>query len=199
MALIFEKLNINTNEVLEAASTKWNFIKYKPGLVGGHCIGVDPYYLAHKAESHGYYPEVILSGRRINDRMGSFVANKLIKLMISKNLQIFNSKILILGITFKENCPDIRNTKVLDIYKELIEFGCIVDICDYWANKEEVKNELGIELIDDFKNLQLEMYNGIILAVSHNEFLNLQLENLPKRAIYDVKGFLPNGIADATL
>ena len=148
LALIFDKMGIDTTEVLEAAGTKWNFLKFKPGLVGGHCIGVDPYYLLHKSESLGYYPQVILSGRRVNDNMGIFVANKLVKLLIKKGHKIDGCKVLILGVTFKENCPDIRNSRVIDVYNELKEFGIDVDVYDPWADKHEVSEEYGIQLLD---------------------------------------------------
>ena len=148
LALIFDRLGIDTNDVLKAAGTKWNFLKYKPGLVGGHCIGVGPYYLAYKAEKVGYHPAVILSGRRVNDNMGMFVANKVIKLMIKKGMSIKGSRVLILGFTFKENCPDIRNTRVIDIYKELDQFGLKVAVADPWASKEEVKEEYGINILE---------------------------------------------------
>lgn len=198
LALIFDKMGIDTSDVIDAAGTKWNFLKYKPGLVGGHCIGVDPYYLAHKAESLGYHPQVILSGRRVNDNMGIFVANKLVKLLISKNNLISNSKSLILGITFKENCPDIRNSKVIDIYRELLQFNIAVDIYDPHANKDEVKEEYGIELIDSIR----EKYDSIILAVSHKEFLEIDLRSCcssSNSVIYDIKSFLPKSTVDSRL
>ena len=198
LALIFDKMGIDTSDVIEAAGTKWNFLKYKPGLVGGHCIGVDPYYLAHKAESLGYYPQVILSGRRVNDNMGMFVANKLVKLLISKNHVISNSKSLILGITFKEDCPDIRNSKVIDIFRELEQFNMNVDVYDPHADKNEVKEEYGIDLIDSIS----EKYDAIILAVSHREFLELDIRAIctsSNSIIYDIKSFLERSIVDARL
>jgi UDP-N-acetyl-D-galactosamine dehydrogenase len=198
LALIFDKLNIDTNEVLEAAGTKWNFIKYKPGLVGGHCISVDPYYLAYKAELMGYHPAVILSGRRVNDGMSSFVANKFVKLLIKKGLPIKNAKILILGITFKENCPDIRNTRVVEIRQELLEFGCDVDILDPWVDKVEVKKEYGFDIMQDVA-INYSIYSGIILAVSHNEFKNLPIATNNSTVIYDLKGMLSKEKVDARL
>lgn len=199
LALIFERIGIDTNDVIEAAGTKWNFLKFKPGLVGGHCIGVDPYYLAHKAESLGYHPQVILSGRRVNDNMGMFVANKVVKLMIQKSILIKQSKALILGITFKENCPDIRNSKVIDIYTELNQFDINVDVYDPYADKKEVVKEYGIHLIESLKN---KTYNAIILAVSHDEFLEYNYEELGQKnsmVIFDTKAFLPRSIVDARL
>jgi UDP-N-acetyl-D-galactosamine dehydrogenase len=197
LALIFDNMNIDTNDVLDAAGSKWNFLKFKPGLVGGHCISVDPYYLAHKAESYGYYPQVILSGRRVNDNMGFFIANKVIKLMIQKSLNITKAKVLILGITFKENCTDIRNSKVVDIYNELKDFGLLVDVFDPHANIKEVKNEYGITLID-----KLNKYSAIILAVSHKEFLTLNFRKLKissKSVIYDIKSVLDRKLIDGRL
>ena len=199
LSLIFDRLGIDTNEVLEAAGTKWNFLKYKPGLVGGHCIGVDPYYLAYKAEQAGYHPAVILSGRRVNDGMGAFVANKIIKLLIAKGIQIKNARILILGITFKENCPDIRNTKIVDIRKELLEFGCLVDIYDPWANTLEVEHEFGFSILSRVSEEDLAQYEGIILGVSHAEFAQLALQTSPSKVIYDVKGVLNPKRIDAGL
>jgi len=198
LALIFDRMGIDTNDVIDAAGTKWNFLKYKPGLVGGHCIGVDPYYLAHKAESLGYHPQVILSGRRVNDNMGMFIANKIIKLLISKNHIIPNTKVLILGITFKENCPDIRNSKVIDIFRELQQFNISIDVFDPHANKEEVKEEYGIELID----LISKKYDSIILAVAHKEFLEIDfklISSSKNSIIYDVKSFLPRSIVNSRL
>lgn len=197
LALIFDKMGIDTSEVLEAAGTKWNFLQFKPGLVGGHCIGVDPYYLLHKSESLGYYPQVILSGRRVNDNMGIFVANKLIKLLIKKGHKIEGSKVLILGITFKENCPDIRNSRVIDVYQELKEFGVDVEVYDPWASKHEVKEEYNISLLD---NLTGE-YDGILLAVSHNEYKLLNLENFKNSngVVFDIKGVLEKESVDARL
>ncbi len=198
LALIFDRMGIDTNDVLEAAGTKWNFLKYKPGLVGGHCIGVDPYYLAHKAESLGYHPQVILSGRRVNDNMGMFVANKLVKLLIAKNHVISKSNVLVLGITFKEDCPDIRNSKVIDIIKELKQFNISVDVFDPHADKHEVAEEYGLNLIDSIQN----KYEGIILAVSHNEFLKLELDSLKSSSssvIFDTKAFLDRSIIDSRL
>ncbi len=189
LALIFNTMNINTNEVIEAAATKWNFIKLKPGLVGGHCIGVDPYYLTYKAEELGYKPNLILGARQINNGMSKYVAEKTIKLMIKKGLPIKDSKVLILGITFKENCPDVRNTKVVDIVAEMSEYGCNVDIYDPWADKDEVKYEYNLDLVDDYN---LDEYKAVILAVSHDEFRELNIELNDSRVIYDIKSLLPN-------
>jgi UDP-N-acetyl-D-glucosamine/UDP-N-acetyl-D-galactosamine dehydrogenase len=204
LALIFDLIGIDTNDVLEAAGTKWNFLKYKPGLVGGHCIGVDPYYLAHKAESLGYLPQVILSGRRVNSNMGIFVANKVIKLMIKKGLKIEGSKALILGITFKENCPDIRNSQVIDIYNELRQFGLDIDIFDPHADKNEVQNQYSFELINDISVLapdKLGQYDVVILAVAHAEFIDIKLDLLPpqKRIIFDTKAVLKREFVDGRL
>ena len=198
LALIFDRLKIDTQDVLDAAGTKWNFLKFKPGLVGGHCISVDPYYLAYKAENVGYYPEVILSGRRVNDNMGNFVSNKLVKMLIKSGNQIMGSKVLILGITFKENCPDIRNSKVVDIYRELKDYGLEVAVYDYQANKDEVKKEFGINLIDKIN----DRYDGVLLAVSHSEFSLLDVPKLKKDSasvIYDLRGVLPKNQVDARL
>jgi len=198
LAIIFDRMNIDTNDVLDAACTKWNFLKYKPGLVGGHCISVDPYYLAHKSASLGYYPQVILSGRRVNDNMGLFVANKVVKMLISKNHIVGNSKILILGITFKENCPDIRNSKVIDIYKEFKQFGMKVDIYDPHASKKEVFDEYKITLLDGLS----KKYQAIVLAVSHTEFLKINYSKISyfgKSVIFDIKSFLDRNIVDSRL
>ena len=198
LALIFDRMGIDTNDVLDAAGTKWNFLKYKPGLVGGHCIGVDPYYLAHKAESLGYHPQVILSGRRVNDNMGMFVANKLVKLLIAKDHVISKSNVLVLGITFKEDCPDIRNSKVIDIVKELQHFNINVDVFDPHADEHEVSEEYSITLIDKIN----KTYSGIILAVSHKEFLGLDLDQLKSSnlsVIFDTKAFLNRSLIDARL
>ena len=173
LAIIFNKLNIDTNDVLKAAGTKWNFLPFKPGLVGGHCIGVDPYYLTHKAQQVGYNPEIILAGRRLNDNMGIYVANQVIKLMIKKGQKIEGSKVLVLGITFKENCPDIRNSRVIDVIEELQEFGCDITVSDYWADKDEVKHEYNLELKND---VNYNEYNAVVLAVSHDKFKNIELE-----------------------
>lgn len=197
LALIFDRMGIDTTEVLEAAGTKWNFLNFKPGLVGGHCIGVDPYYLLHKSESLGYYPQVILSGRRVNDNMGIFVANKLVKLLINKGQKIAGAKTLMLGITFKENCPDIRNSRVVDIYKELVDFGMEVDVYDPWANAAEVKHEHGIDLVSKLA----DQYQAIVLTVAHNEFLNLPFASLKAEngVIFDIKSILSKDLADARL
>jgi UDP-N-acetyl-D-galactosamine dehydrogenase len=198
LALIFDRIGIDTTDVIEAAGTKWNFLKYRPGLVGGHCIGVDPYYLAHKAESLGYHPQVILSGRRVNDMMGMFVANKVVKLLIKKGHKINQSKALILGITFKEDCPDIRNSKVIDIYNELLQFGMRVDVYDPHAGKHEVKEEYGIDLVEGLN----DNYDAIILAVSHKEFLTIdykKLSNSNNTVLFDTKSFLDRSIVDARL
>jgi UDP-N-acetyl-D-galactosamine dehydrogenase len=197
LALIFDRMGIDTSEVLEAAGTKWNFLNFKPGLVGGHCIGVDPYYLLHKSESLGYYPQVILSGRRVNDNMGLFVANKLVKLLIQKGKKIGGAKTLMLGITFKENCPDIRNSRVVDIYRELRDFGMEVDVYDPWANKAEVKKEHGIELVSELA----ANYDAIVLTVAHQEFLNLPYASLKAEGgiIFDIKSVLNRALVDARL
>ncbi len=197
LALIFDRIGIDTNDVLEAAGTKWNFLKYKPGLVGGHCIGVDPYYLAHKAESLGYHPQVILSGRRVNDTMGMFIAGKVVKLMIQKGTNIKGAKALLLGVTFKENCPDIRNSKVVDIYNELVQFGLDVDVFDPHADAVQVKSEYNIELIGSPTK-----YDAIILTVAHKEFLQLDLDVLKKgnhTVIFDSKAALDRDSVDARL
>jgi UDP-N-acetyl-D-galactosamine dehydrogenase len=198
LSLIFNKLNIDTNEVLAAAGTKWNFLPFKPGLVGGHCIGVDPYYLTHKAQEIGYNPEIILAGRRLNDNMGIYVANQVIKLMIKKEHKIANSKVLVLGITFKENCPDIRNSRVIDVIREFQEFGCNVDIYDPWADSEEVKREYNLELIDN-EELRIENYDAVVLAVAHNEFKTLDIKTDDKKVVYDIKSILDKENVDGRL
>ena len=198
LAKIFNLMNINTSEVLEAASTKWNFLPFKPGLVGGHCIGVDPFYLAQKAQQFGYYPEIILSGRRLNDSMGSHVASEVVKLMISKDVKVKKAEILILGITFKENCPDIRNTKVIDVYHALKSYGVTLDVYDPWAKEKEVLEAYDIALN---KQLYDKKYDAVVLAVSHNEFKEIDLLRLKKEngVVYDVKNFLPQELIDKTL
>ena len=199
LSKIFRLLDIDTNEVLEAAATKWNFTKYNPGLVGGHCIGVDPYYLAQKALEVGYNPEIILSGRRMNDGMGKYVANEVIKLMLNKEAKVKNGKALVLGITFKENCPDTRNTKAIDVIEELKTYNMHVDVCDSWANKEEVKTLFGIDILRS--NQINTTYDCIILAVSHQEFLKLNFQDLKneKAIVFDVKSFLPTDKIDGRL
>jgi len=191
LAMIFNRMGIDTNEVLAAAGTKWNFLAFKPGLVGGHCIGVDPYYLAQKAQEYGYHPEIILAGRRLNDNMGRYVASEVVKLMIARDHKIKGAKVLVLGITFKENCPDIRNTKVVDIVKELHQYGAQVDIYDPWANPQEVMHEYGLE---SHSALNGNHYQAIILAVAHHQFKALNLQDLASNqhcVIYDIKGILP--------
>jgi UDP-N-acetyl-D-galactosamine dehydrogenase len=197
LALIFQRIGIDTHEVLEAAATKWNFLPFKPGLVGGHCIGVDPYYLTYKAESLGYHPEVILSGRRINDNMSVYIASHIIKLMSRNNLPIHGGNILMLGLTFKENCPDIRNSKVVDVIKELKSFGAQVDVFDPHADETEVHHEYGLSLINTIE----KKYHGIVLAVGHKEFAALDLNKIKEAnaVIYDVKGFLEKNQVTARL
>lgn len=199
LALIFDRVGIDTNDVIEAAGTKWNFLKYRPGLVGGHCISVDPYYLAHKAKALGYHPEVILSGRRVNNSISKFIASKTLKLMIQKGHTIKDSNVLILGITFKENCPDVRNTKVVDIRKELIEFGVQVDVYDPWAEPAEVHEEYGIDLVSKLD--ETKMYNAIIMAVAHDEFKAFDFAKYKTQGaiIYDVKAFVDRDLVDARL
>jgi UDP-N-acetyl-D-galactosamine dehydrogenase len=197
LALIFEKMGIDTHEVLEAAGTKWNFLRFKPGLVGGHCIGVDPYYLTYKAESLGYHPEVILSGRRINDNMGIHIANSVIKLMSKNDIAINKANVLVLGITFKENCPDIRNSRVVDVVRELKSFGTNVDIFDPHANPNEVKHEYDLEMVSSLD----KQYDAIVLTVSHDEFTSLNWSVLRHKntVVYDVKGVLDKSIVTARL
>ncbi|MGB7526470.1 nucleotide sugar dehydrogenase [Sphingobacterium cellulitidis] len=189
LAKIFNILEIDTHAVLEAAGTKWNFLPFKPGLVGGHCIGVDPYYLAQKAQEHGYHPEIILAGRRLNDSMGEYVASQVVKTMIKKGINVNGSEVLMLGITFKENCPDVRNTKIVDVIRSLEDYGVRVSNYDPWANPEEVKHEYGIESTTSLPDKQ---FDAIVLGVAHKEFLNIDFENLKKdkSIIYDVKGIL---------
>ena len=189
LAKIFNLLDIDTNSVLKAAATKWNFLPFKPGLVGGHCIGVDPYYLAQKAQEVGYHPEIILAGRRLNDSMGSYVAGRVVKLMLKNDIQVKNSNVLILGITFKENCPDIRNTKVIDVISNLKEYGINLTICDPWANIKEVFSEYSLKC---YNEIPTERFDAIVLTVSHNKFLNIDLQKFKKKksVIYDVKGVL---------
>jgi UDP-N-acetyl-D-galactosamine dehydrogenase len=200
LSRIFNLMQIDTHEVLEAAATKWNFIKFTPGLVGGHCIGVDPYYLADKALKLGYNPQIILSGRRLNDSMGPFVAQETVKKMIHKEIPIKGSKVLVLGITFKENCPDIRNSRVIDIIQELKTFDLQVDVFDPWALAEEVRHEYEVDLITEVENLSND-YKAIVLAVSHQEFSAFELEKYltPVHVIYDVKGILPKELSDGRL
>jgi UDP-N-acetyl-D-galactosamine dehydrogenase len=197
LALIFDRMDIDTTEVLEAAGTKWNFLKYKPGLVGGHCIGVDPYYLAYKAESLGYYPQVILSGRRVNDTMGIFVANKLVKLLIRKGHKIEGSRVLILGITFKENCPDVRNTRVTDVYRELKDFGMQVDVFDPWALQEQVAREHNIAMVANPAGI----YEAVLITVAHEVFQTLDFKSFTTdhSVIFDLKSILPKEMVDSRL
>lgn len=199
LAKIFNRMGIDTHAVLEAAGTKWNFLHFKPGLVGGHCIGVDPYYLAQKAQEYGYHPEIILAGRRLNDGMGQYVASEVVKLMIRKSIPVKGAKALMLGITFKENCPDIRNTRAVDIYHELVEYGMEVIVYDPWANPGEVCHEYGIPSVSVLP--EENGFGAIILAVAHQEFLNIDLKSLkkPETVIYDVKGILNQSIVDGRL
>lgn len=191
LAKIFNLLDIDTHAVLDAAGTKWNFLPFKPGLVGGHCIGVDPYYLAQKAQEHGYHPEIILAGRRMNDSMGEYVASQVVKTMIKRNINVYGAEILMLGITFKENCPDVRNTKIVDVISALEDFGVKVMTYDPWANPQEVKHEYGIESLN---KLPEHKFDCIVLGVSHKEFTNINLDDLKKEnaVVYDVKGILEN-------
>lgn len=193
LAKIFNMMGINTRDVLEAAGTKWNFLPFKPGLVGGHCIGVDPYYLAQKAQELGYHPEIILAGRRLNDSMGEYVASSVIKLMIKKNIKVNSAKVLLLGFTFKENCPDVRNTKIVDVVHALHEYKLNVTVYDPWANPAEVKHEYGLETT---QQLPVDRFDTIILGVAHQEFLTLDLEQFKKETsvVYDVKGVLQTEI-----
>ncbi len=196
LAIIFNKLDIDTEAVLEAAGTKWNFLPFRPGLVGGHCIGVDPYYLTHKAQEVGYNPEIILSGRRLNDNMGIYVANQVIKLMIKKGQKIEGAKVLVLGITFKENCPDIRNSRVIDVIQELKEFGAQVEVYDPWADKEEVQREYNLSLLEE---LNFQDYEAIILAVSHDKFKTLDFNTSEKQVLFDIKSFIDTDNVDGRL
>ena len=198
LAKIFNLLDIDTHAVLEAAGTKWNFLPFKPGLVGGHCIGVDPYYLAQKAQEAGYHPEIILSGRRLNDDMGKYVAGEIVKLMMKRALPILGSNILMLGITFKENCPDIRNTRAIDVYEELKSYNANIDVFDPWANASEVEKEFGFIPINHIEN---KKYHSIILTVAHEEYMELDLRSMliDNGVLYDVKGVLPNEKIDARL
>jgi UDP-N-acetyl-D-galactosamine dehydrogenase len=197
LSKIFNLIGIDTNDVLEAAGTKWNFLKFKPGLVGGHCIGVDPYYLAQKAQELGYHPEIILAGRRLNDSMGQHVATEVVKLMMRKDIKVLKSKVLLLGFTFKEDCPDVRNTRVIDIYNELRNFDINIEIYDPWVNPQEVKHEYGIEI----SNLvPMGGYAAVILAVAHKVFLDLDIRSLtPNGVVFDVKGVLPKECVDSRL
>ena len=198
LSKIFNRMGIDTHDVLEAASTKWNFLPFQPGLVGGHCIGVDPYYLAQCAQRYGYNPEIILAGRRMNDGMGEYVATQVVKLMIKKGIQVLGSNILILGFTFKENCPDVRNTKVIDIYNALREYNLNVTISDPWANPAVAKREYGVTIQN---NIPSARYDAVILAVAHNEFKELSIQNYLNSlsVVYDVKGILNKDLVDGRL
>jgi UDP-N-acetyl-D-galactosamine dehydrogenase len=201
LSMIFERLGIDTEEVLKAAGTKWNFLNFRPGLVGGHCIGVDPYYLTHKAEEVGYRPEIILAGRRLNDSMAEHVAMRVIKMMIKRNIQPSGARVLVLGLTFKENCPDVRNTKVADVVRELQAFGCKVDVHDPWAAAEEAAHEYGITLVDKPRP---GSYDGIVVAVAHKEFVELGTRGIrafgtPNTVVFDIKHVLPREASDGRL
>ena len=201
LAVIFNRLGIDTEEVLLAAGTKWNFLPFRPGLVGGHCIGVDPYYLTHKAQAVGYHPEVILAGRRINDNMGRYVVSQLVKSLIKKKIQVSQAKVLVLGLTFKENCPDIRNTKVIDIIHELAEYDICADVYDPWVNSSDAKHEYGISPLDSLSDGQ---YDAIILAVAHDEFRQLGMQGIralgkPLHVVFDLKYILPRDGSDLRL
>ena len=201
LAMIFERVGIDTEEVLEAAGTKWNFLPFRPGLVGGHCIGIDPYYLTYKAQQLGYHPQIILAGRRINDNMSIYVASQIIKKMLSKGIQPMESKVLILGLTFKENCPDLRNTKVVDIISELAAYGTEVDVCDPWVDAEEAKEEYGLDLVSDPEK---GAYDVVIVAVAHDEFKALGSNGIKDyckdtSVLYDIKYVLPSELVDDRL
>jgi len=201
LAIIFNRLNINTEEVLIAAGTKWNFLPFRPGLVGGHCIGVDPYYLTHKAQEIGYNPEMILAGRRLNDNMGCYVVSQLVKLMLQKRIHVNDSNILIMGLTFKENCPDLRNTRVIDMIEELTEYGAKVDVHDPWVDKDAAKHEYGLTILDE---IDKNKYDAIIIAVAHSEFADLGVDTLHEfgkddHVIYDLKYILPADQVDGRL
>lgn len=208
LAKIFDNLKIDTKEVLAAAGTKWNFLPFSPGLVGGHCIGVDPYYLAQKAQETGYNPEIILAGRRMNDGMGQWVASQIVKLLIQKGHTVKNSKVLVLGVTFKENCPDIRNSKVVDVINELKQFGCEVDVYDPWASRTEVLKEFNISLLDsiseyfEFQGANYQNYNAVVLAVAHNQFKSVNISALSSKdeiVVYDIKGIWEKELVDGRL
>lgn len=191
LSMIFNRMGIRTKDVLEAAATKWNFLPFKPGLVGGHCIGVDPYYLTQKAQELGYNPEIILAGRRLNDNMGIYVANQVVKLMIRKGKKVEGAKVLILGITFKENCPDIRNSRVIDVIRELADFGCKLDIFDPWADAEEVFEEYGLKMLPSGTEPIICDYEAIVLAVAHHQFIGMPLCPSSTQVVYDIKSILP--------
>ena len=204
LAVIFNKMGIDTEAVLTAAGTKWNFLPFRPGLVGGHCIGVDPYYLTHKAQAIGYNPEIILAGRRLNDSMGEYVVTQLVKTMIKKRIQVEGAKVLILGLSFKENCPDVRNTKVIDIVHELKEYNIDVDVYDPWVDADEARYEYGISLINDIANLQNSSYDGVILAVAHNQFIEMGIEKIrdlgkQNHVLYDLKYLFGKELCDIRL
>lgn len=204
LAVIFNKMGIDTEAVLTAAGTKWNFLPFRPGLVGGHCIGVDPYYLTHKAQAIGYNPEIILAGRRLNDSMGEYVVTQLVKTMIKKRIQVEGAKVLILGLSFKENCPDVRNTKVIDIVQELKEYNIDVDVYDPWVDAEEAQQEYGISPINDITNLENDSYDGIILAVAHNQFVEMGVEKIRElgkssHVLYDLKYLFNSDLSDIRL
>ena len=198
LSKIFNKMGIDTQDVLDAAATKWNFLPFKPGLVGGHCIGVDPYYLAQCAQQYGYNPEIILAGRRMNDSMGEYVASETVKRMLKKGIQVLNSHILIMGFTFKENCPDVRNTKVIDIYRALKEYNMDITVYDPWANVDVTKREYGVELVNELPNQQ---FDAVVLAVAHKEFMDIDIRQLcqENHVIYDVKGILDKHVIDGRL
>lgn len=204
LAVIFNKMGIDTEAVLTAAGTKWNFLPFRPGLVGGHCIGVDPYYLTHKAQAIGYNPEIILAGRRLNDSMGEYVVTQLVKTMIKKRIQVEGAKVLILGLSFKENCPDVRNTKVIDIVHELKEYNIDVDVYDPWVDAEEAQQEYGISPINDSASLESNSYDGIILAVAHNQFVEMGVEKIralgkSNHVLYDLKYLFNSELSDIRL
>jgi UDP-N-acetyl-D-glucosamine/UDP-N-acetyl-D-galactosamine dehydrogenase len=201
LAMIFNKLGIDTESVLQAAGTKWNFLPFRPGLVGGHCIGVDPYYLTHKAKAIGYHPEIILAGRRLNDSMGIYIVGQLIKAMTKKNIQICGARVLVMGFTFKENCPDIRNTQVIDVVRELEDFGCEVDVYDPWVSADKAQQEYGISTI---KKPEKDVYDSIILAVAHNQFKKMDAQNIrafgkTSHILYDLKNVLPKEAVEMRL
>src|SRR5690554_993403 len=201
LAIIFNKMGIDTEAVLQAAGTKWNFLPFRPGLVGGHCIGVDPYYLTHKAQAIGYHPEIILAGRRLNDSMGAYVVSQLVRSMMKRRIHVDGARVLIMGLAFKENCPDLRNTKIVDMVKELADFGCTVDITDCWANSAEAELEYGIRLTEQPEQ---GSYDGVILTVAHSEYASTSADDLRgylkhSGVLYDLKGLLPLGEADLRL